>query len=189
MNSIQNEVLFGSLLGDASIYKYKKDKNPNGKIEHCSKQLKYLQFKKELLKDLSGDIKNVKRIDKRFNKERESCHFLIKANSNLFKLYNDFYESGKKKIPDDLSLLTPLAIAIWFMDDGYKEGKSIGIATQSFTKEDVLRLINYLLVNYDIEFLRRVEGRIYLRKNSFEKFKKIVLEHMCESMKYKLHVA
>jgi len=41
------------------------------------------------------------------------------SSGNLKWLYDSFYEHGKKRIPDtDIDHLTPLAIAVWIMDDG-----------------------------------------------------------------------
>jgi hypothetical protein len=43
----------------------------------------------------------------------------------------------KEIIPNNLDMyLTPLALAIWFMDDGSKSGKGAKIATNCFLLDD-----------------------------------------------------
>lgn len=47
--------------------------------------------------------------------------------------------------------LTPLALAIWIMDDGGRVGKGLKLATNSFTYEDSLRLTQVLLNLYALK--------------------------------------
>ena len=96
-----------------------------------------------------------------------------------------FYYSGKKRIPDNLSLLTPLAIAIWFMDDGTKQF-SYKIATDSFEKVDIQRLQEFLKMEWNIETTIQWDNGLYIRSKSKEEFKKLIEPYVIESMKYKL---
>lgn len=52
---------------------------------------------------------------------------------------NEWYDNnGVKKIPDNLAhILTPEALAYWFMDDGTYTGSSIHLATYGFKKTEV----------------------------------------------------
>jgi hypothetical protein len=69
-----------------------------------------------------------------------------------------FYLSGTKVVPSDLSLLTPLALAYWVMQDG-----SLGTAggfylcTDSFYAADTKQLAAYLhffiSLHYSYNFL------------------------------------
>jgi hypothetical protein len=57
-------------------------------------------------------------------------------------------------------LLTPLAIAVWIMDDGGKaESGSLLIATHSFTQSDVDLLIKVLKDRYNINATRQKAGK------------------------------
>jgi len=47
--------------------------------------------------------------------------------------------------------LTPLALAIWIMDDGGRVGNGLKLATNSFTFEDTSRLALILTQLYDIK--------------------------------------
>jgi LAGLIDADG DNA endonuclease family len=81
-------------------------------------------------------------------------------------MLNEFYFSfflspylskGKKNsvvkiVPLDLSLLTPLALAQWVMQDGSRvTSKGLYLCTDSFTHDDVKRLSQYLINKYNIK--------------------------------------
>lgn len=185
----QKETLFGTLLGDGNLRMFKKGKNASGKIEHCEKQLEFIKFKHKILENLSADIYLSNRIDNRFiNSNYIAYSFRINTNPDLNIFYNMFYNNGKKFIPKDLSLLTPLAIAIWFMDDGSKTKESYTIATNSFLKEDVNRLREYLYNQYNIETTIQKSNAIYIKVNSQKIFTNLISPFIIESMQYKMHV-
>jgi hypothetical protein len=50
-------------------------------------------------------------------------------------LYNAFYPNGKKVIPYQIveEYISPLTLAIWFMDEGSGLNKGVKLATQGFT--------------------------------------------------------
>lgn len=62
-------------------------------------------------------VKYWKQFDKRTQKTYESCRFGTKS---LFKeFYPLFYSSGIKRLPLGFEdMIDPLALAIWYMDDG-----------------------------------------------------------------------
>jgi hypothetical protein len=109
------------------------------------------------------------------------------SNQTLTEFYNMFYKFNKKIIPEDLSLLTPLAIAIWFMDDGYKSKNGYYLSTNSFTIEDINKTRKYLFNKYDIESSIDKNNRIYIFAKSINTFNKLISEYIIETMKYKLH--
>jgi hypothetical protein len=57
-------------------------------------------------------------IDKRTGKSYTSLNFWTKALPILTELYHLFYFDKVKRVPSDLSLLTPLALAHLIMQDG-----------------------------------------------------------------------
>lgn len=188
LNQEQKEALFGTLLGDGSLRVFKKGKNASGKIEHCEKQLEYLKYKYNIFKNLSSNIYESNRIDKRFkNPNYKSFSFRLKTNPELNKFYYSFYSNKLKFIPDDLSLLSPLAIAIWFMDDGNKNKDSYTIATHSFTKECLIKLSKYLYDKYDIETTIQKSNALYIKANSRKLLTNLISPYVINSMKYKLH--
>jgi len=97
-----------------------------------------------------------------------------------------------KSIPLNIGeLLTPAGLAYWAMDDGGKYNKNNFIlCTNSFTFEEVQLLIKVLKENFDlnctIHKTNEVQYRIYILKDSMEKFRALVTPHFHESMMYKL---
>jgi hypothetical protein len=187
---IQNELLFGSLLGDGS-FSVTKNGKIRGKIEHCLKQKDYLVYKHKLLNNLVGGIIESNRFDKRTNKVYSSAYFHFKTNEGLKDLYNMFYNNGIKIIPQDLSLLTPFAIAIWFMDDGARSTKGGStFSTNCFSYEDIERIKEYLTTNYNLNLSihKNKAGQflLYVKKKNKEHFINLINDFIIDSMKYKL---
>ena len=60
----------------------------------------------------------------------------------LTQLRARFYAGSRKIVPFDLleEYLSPLAMAVWIMDDGSRDRRQLPLNTQSFTHEEVGRL-------------------------------------------------
>lgn len=199
ISSKQYQVLLGASLGDACLriqYNY-----PYGLIEHSIKQKDYLLFKKNLLGELCSPniIERTRRLkfNGKYKKEGTSCAFRICTNRELVPIHNLIYPNGKKTITKELlAKLEDLAIAIWYMDDGYwcvnhkKTSGRIGLATLSFSKEENELIKDYFKYKYDIDFHITFEDKkyhglmIYNRRDAF-KFANIVNKHIPECMAYK----
>ena len=70
-----------------------------------------------------------------------------------FALIDDYvwksYKKYKKIIPYNISdYLTPLALAVWFMDDGSKINNTVRIATNCFTYAEIENLSTVLYKKY-----------------------------------------
>ena len=104
-------------------------------------------------------------------------------------LSNDKYI---KVVPVNIEqYLTPLALAIWFMDDGSKLGKGAKIATNSFLQEDIIFLCKVLYSRYKINATIHKDGKgkgytIYVDVKSMPVLSKIIKPHMLPTMYYKL---
>jgi len=90
------------------------------------------------------------------------------------KQHNHFYINNLKIIPKDIyNLLSPIALAHWIMGDGaYYKGGGLAICTDSYSIQDVVRLMNVLVVRYDLKcsLHRHREGRVKKRKIKGKKF-------------------
>lgn len=121
-----------------------------------------------------------------------------RAYSCLTILYDLFYistdsskEKFKKIVPLDIfDLLTPVALAYWIMGDGYGNlWKGLYLCTDSFSDYDIVKLINVLLIRYNIKSnLVKINGksRIYIPSTESPKIINLVLEHIHPSMAYKV---
>ena len=113
-------ILIGLLLGDGYI-------DPKGRIgiEHGEKQKEYCIFKAKLLHSICGgsDIK-VKELVRNKTSEKSKLDKFItysfkKQSKHFIPIRNLLYLNNKKTYTKEvLDLLDPLAIALWWMDDG-----------------------------------------------------------------------
>ena len=88
----------------------------------------------------------------------------------------------------------PLALAVWFMDDGNVVRDKGGIHgyhinTQSFSEQEQRLVADLFAQIWNVDCtLQRNHGkfRIFVRKHSMENFLNVILPHMLPSMQYKL---
>lgn len=181
ISQLQKEIIFGLLMGDGSIQKV--INSYQSRTNHSLKQIEYVKY---LVGKLNNLTYGLKISESKNSIKYPQCYFCLKPNENLKEFYDMFYIDKIKKIPDDLSLLTPLAMSIWFMDDGTASGRcSISIATCCFAIDDLNRLSNYLKLKYDINTVVRKDKRLYFNANGGRKFKELVNDYIIDEMKYK----
>jgi ubiquinol-cytochrome c reductase cytochrome b subunit len=85
--------------------------------------------------------------------------------------------------------LTPLALAIWIMDDGSKDGSGLRISTNCFKKEEIIILLKVLKDKYDLSAnirQQKLQFVIFIPKIEMVKLNKIIEKHIVKSMLYKL---
>lgn len=127
-------------------------------------------------------------------KLKDKEYYGYEFNTFTFRSFNWihklFYKKGTKYInPQIEQYLTPLALAIWIMDDGCWANYGVRIATNCFELEEVKLLANMLTKLYNLNCtVQKIEGRysIYITKESIPKLRNILLPCMHFSMKYKL---
>jgi hypothetical protein len=184
----QRDVVIGCILGDGYVY-------PNGRlqIEHCFQQSDYVCWKYKQLSNLvSGPIAECNRYDNRTNRTYKSSRFYTKI---LFQEYRSlFYQDGKKHVPSNLEnlLRNPLALAVWFMDDGGKGGnspKGMVINTSCFQINEQEILKDCLKVNFGIGTNIHKVGsgfQLYITANYADTFFQLISKSIIPSMLYKL---
>lgn len=108
----------------------------------------------------------------------------------LTELHPLFYPSGVKIIPKNIyDLLTPVALAHLVMGDGSKERHGLIICTDSYSIEDVVRLIKtseWGWIECTIKVRNQDKYRIYIREGSMPLLRQIIKPYMCSSMLYKI---
>nr|QCQ69153.1 LAGLIDADG endonuclease [Powellomyces hirtus] len=116
--------------------------------------------------------------------------------SSLNWLHSLFYIIGpagnyvKVISPDLVKYLTPLALAVWFMDDGSAERTGLRIATNGFSYSENELLCKILMAKYNIKatVISYGPGKgfvIRIWKESVQDYIDIVRPHMLPSMLYK----
>ena len=187
----QSEIIIGLVLGDGHLETQTKGKTYRLKVEHSIRQKDYVEWLFSELRDLiPGEI---------YETKRDMRHFVgfRTYSSPSFRFYaHQFYPSGKKVIPKLFKkLITPLALAIWFMDDGSKKSnkhKTYNIHTLGYSKNDLKRVCEVFKKAFDIEATIHVQKtkyyRVYIPSVSALKFKNMIKPYAQEisSMKNKL---
>ena len=143
------QFLTGALLGDSdiSIFRNKGRTYGNPKISFChgEKQLNYLLLKYRLLGEYARPAKPDRRRGGFSNTIR--TRFSTKSLAAFGELYVAFIRNGKRCVPYDIeNRLTPLAIAVWYMDDGslvkgHNQQPRASFHTEGFTFPDTKRLL------------------------------------------------
>ncbi len=179
VTSRQEEILIGSLLGDAYITK-------RGQIqfEQGIHQQEYLFWKHQGLRSISyKNISTARRFDKRYQHENISYRFWTKQ--YFISWRQKFYSKNKKIVPKDIQL-APLSLAIWYMDDGCLSDNKCIIATDGFSQEDICFLQKLLSEKFHINSSVKNKSKILIKKESIQTFFSIVRPYMIPSMLYKI---
>ena len=119
--------------------------------------------------------------------------FKTRAMPCITELRNLFYPelSKTKAIPVNIyDLLTPAALAHLIMGDGSIQRSGLIICTDSYTEQDVVRLMNVLIIKYRLDCTLRyhtpTQPRIYIKQHSMPLLRSIIANHFHFSMEYKL---
>ncbi len=153
-SKIENDLLIGSLLGDAYLGKNKTSRFAHLKIERSMIDLEYLKYEFDILnKFCKSEIKIYKR-----NESKQYCYFITRSYEILDNLFQKWYKDGIKTVPNDI-YLNPLIISIWLADDGHisihhkKQGLlRTTFATNGFRLNEVELLSSLLSKRYNVNF-------------------------------------
>lgn len=183
----QQQIIIGSMLGDMGLVMPKLGKHARGCFAHSLAQENYCKWIEQELSNFCSKGVYKEQYDKRTNKVYKSYYVNMKASEYLTTLYYKFYHNNKKIIPKDLLYtLNGLGIAVWFMDDGYKQGNSFGISTNCFTKEDLEMVKEFFKVKFNINISIHKDLTIYIKAESKETFVNLIKDYIHSDCLYKL---
>lgn len=200
LSEIQQQVILGSLLGDGSLrlQKTQKAKNPLFSVAHSDKQKDYLEWKELILKNISMGV-TVQKNNRGFNTRKDALlyKFFTKSLPCLHSLYDKFFKVGKKEVSLELLYgLTPIALAVWFMDDGSSHKNTLYLHTCGLSENSVENVVSYFRDKYGIFFKKRKRNNLYAGKVGFDlsvcqskggyKFMELVAPYIIPSMQYKI---
>lgn len=104
--------------------------------------------------------------------------------------YNIFYLNGVKIIPTNIeTLLTPVGIAYWAIDDGSKAGSGFYFNTHSYTLEEQELLKSILFSKFGLLcniHKHKNQYKLYIIASSITKFRTLVIPYFHDSIIYKL---
>lgn len=183
------EIIFGCLLGDGKLEMPPRGVNARFGFTQADFQKDYfLSVVNSLSGICSGKYRESSYLDKRTGKTYKSLSFWSKSLPLLNEFYSNFYADKVKVVPSDLSLLTPLALAHWVMQDGARgSSKGLYLCTDSFTHSEVKRLAEYLIDKYGIKCSIHKTGgnyRIFILVKSVETVKNLILPFMHSSFTF-----
>ncbi len=197
ISSFQREIINGTVLGDGRIECRSKGIRvfpitARLRIHQGEKQRDYIFWKYAILENLV--LQEPRRI---------MCGKNIKDGSNYYswyfhtvtteffgELYQQFYFNGYKIVPRNiLDILTPLSLAVWYMDDGCFSQKTAILNTQNFSFREQKILKKSLEGKFNLKVTvnkDRDKWRLRIKKDYFSRFRSLVEDYIIPSMKYKL---
>ncbi|MFN2505527.1 MAG: recombinase RecA, partial [Acidimicrobiales bacterium] len=195
LSDFQWEIVRGSLMGDGAISPTRSGGGARFRFGHAAGQVSYCDWKASL----SGNI-----AQSRSDRASDGAVFCdLTPLPELAELRRKVYVSGKKAFDDDyLKQLTPLALAIWYMDDGCFSLRAKGVqdrtrdgsgrseicveAMEPATRE---RLAAYLTSTWGImptRVSKRGKAFFVFAKDETAKLHALIAPFVHPSMEYKL---
>ncbi len=120
--------------------------------------------------------------------------FTYRINSYSFSsfnwIYDAFYKDNEKFISKNNCFITPLALAVWFMDSGFIIGKEIHITIISkFNNKDIINLCEILKEKYNLDTYFKLSNKnhtIIIKQNSVNRFINIIKPYINKFISKKL---
>lgn len=188
------EIILGSLLGDGSLKIHEPYRNARFSFRHSVEQEPYFNWKKNQLKEISSQkCCWLQKADQKSYSSKPKLRYQSLALEPLSELYELTHKRGKLKVRRKwLNMLTPLSLAVWWMDDGsiISNGRKGVICTDGFDEEAVKTLAQYLNKVWNVKVhvapvkkprdgKREKYFRLWLRSTEeLKKFLRIILPHI-----------
>ncbi len=189
----QRSVIVGTLLGDGHLETQNNGRTYRLKIEHSIVQKEYVD---QLFQELKPLVRTAPHVKKR---EGNDSYWFTTYSLGQLRFYGQqFYPKKKKIVPKIVNrFLDPLALAVWFMDDGsYKSQRhsTFIFHTLGYQKKELERVVDVLKKKFGIVTClhrQKSKWRLYIKSDSAQKFVDVVRPHIIPSMEYKLgkHIA
>ena len=186
----QREILIGLLLGDGHLERMNARGWARLKVEHSIRQSEYVYWKYSEWAGwvLTPPAPRFK--DNRLGTMSTNIGFATVSHPELGAFQRLFY-AGRKQVPANLTL-TPLSLAVWFMDDGSRKShacRGLYLNTQAFRPDEVAKLQWCLARDFSIRTsirLQRDGQQIYVPSSEVDRLAEVVDPHMIQGMRYKL---
>lgn len=201
----QKEILYGSLLGDA-----KATSPSSAGFGHGDKQKTYLFWKYTEFDNVASkySLKSYPYTDKRSGFEGISWRFYTNANTDIEKILSEFYtRDGKEVSCEILSQLTPLSVAVWFMDDGTVDWRErqrrddfnpkpyFSFCTDMFSIQSCENIVQWFGEKWQIKTRIKQRGvlksgatsyRMVIKHESNDDFVRLIKPHVLPMFTYKI---
>lgn len=188
-------IIYGSLLGDAHAEKRLSGVGTRISFFQEDTHLKYIHYLHALLSSAGYCNSKMPECKERLGvkgKVRKIIRFHTWTYTSFNFIREQWYMDSRKCVPKNIGdYLTPLALAIWIMDDGAKVSKGLKFSTNSFTYEECNLLVYTLHNNFSIKASVQKAGAenqyiVYVWKESMSDLFSIVSPYIIPEMKYKI---
>lgn len=183
------EMILGSLLGDGSLKLYPRYRNARFSFRHSSANREYFFWKVEQLKEISG-TNHVWEQDGPDGWGQDKLRYQSAALESLTELFRLTHPHGQFRIRRKwLNQLSCLSLCVWWLDDGsLLNGKQGVICTDGFSYEELLLVVRYFRVVWELNpRIGRVsttgpranQYRLWFRsRDDLIRFLRLILPHM-----------
>ncbi len=197
LSDFQWEAVLGGLMGDGSLSRSQGAHAARYRFGHCAKQAEYCDWKASLFANI-GMSRSVRASD-------GVVTYDMTPLSELAELREAIYVGGKKVLSEDyLKHLTPLSLAIWYMDDGSFTSRAKGlqgrtrdgsgrstICVEAMDPTTRARLVAYLADTWHISAKlvssgTRKKAVLVFAKDETAKLHALIAPFIHPSMQYKL---
>lgn len=179
LSDTQREIVYGSMLGDGSV-----KKNGVFCIGHGERQIDYCKWKQSYFSNITtSEYKNSK----------NGWNFETKRDSELNLLREELYKDGGRVLTKRfLEKLTPLSIAVWYMDDACLSGShkkwgygKVEISVKSYDNV-YINLLKEALSKFGLSPKATNKSTLLFSGEESRKIQELVCEYICDNMQYKL---
>jgi len=187
---IQREIIAGSMLGDGSI----EARGPSARlqIKQAERYGQYVQWLYQYFQDFCNLVPKQRQ-------DTRQWYFATRYESGWLSWHKLFYSNGRKFIPSNIGgFLTPLSIAVWYMDDGtldYRVGShcACSLIVNCFKRSEV-ELLQYVL-REKFGVISSIQNplcrgkrylRLYVGRDGRETLLRLIKPHIIDCFKYKL---
>lgn len=187
LTSRQQQILVGTVLGDGCLAKHGRYHRLH--VKHSLRQRALAELKREAFKEFVS--MPLQQFDQRLGTGRYPCvQFASRTSPAFSEWHRRFYMERRKIVPIEIcELLTPLSMAVWFMDDGGADYAGLNIQTHNFELREVERLVVALAERFGLDARTRAnKGRwiIYVPASQVGSLRDVVKPHMLPELRYKL---
>ena len=196
LSDMQWQVLLGGLMGDGALSPTRSGNGARFRWGHGAKQAEYGEWKASLFANINVS---------RSQNAKGAVFFDCQPLPELAELREAVYVAGKKVLSHDyLKQLTPLSLAVWYMDDAGFQNRSKGaqartadgsgrveICVEAMSADTQVRLRDYLADTWGIQAsLTRRGARqnsvLVFAKDETAKLQALIAPFVHPTMQYKL---
>lgn len=192
LTSRQREILTGLLLGDGHLETQNDGRTYRLKVEQAVRKKEYVDW---LFQEFQDFVRTEPKEKEKTRNESQTKNvgFSTLSVGNFRFHAQQFYQGKEKVVPKRIDkLLSPLALAVWYMDDGSQKSslhRARILNTQGFRKQEIEHLIQILEKNFHLQAKLRSQKdgyQIYIAAVFADRLKQIIEEHTVPCMRYKL---